>query len=210
MTRRRPKRRPAQVDSFRWASLSSSTPPAPTESHWYNEVMTRGLLVSLITDAIGHEEGFYVTLEQARSRGIAFPTLAQRNCNPGNIIQWKNKGAPYPKADGKVDFRAWAKGNVGAGLVEGWRVLAVLVGKYIDGHYHQSRSPNLAEMFERYAPAADANDPRRYAINVAGRTGIPLDTPLRDLIARSSVWQSATKPKQNFSVCDDNTGWRVK
>lgn len=117
------------------------------------------------------------------------PTLAQHNSNPGNIRTWRDAKGPYPTYNGYVDFIAWAsdrfpgiqRDEIGAkGLAEGWRVLKVLIGQYVDGKY--GKDPTLYSMFAVYAPVADANHPRRYAEFVAGRLGIAPDAKLSDVI----------------------------
>lgn len=140
--------------------------------------MNREQLISAIAEAIADEEGFFVAEAEARRRGIKFPTLPQRLCNPGDVRRWKLNGKAYPDAAGYVDFLAWAKGDPNQALLEGWRVLYVIVGQYIDGAHHNGRSPSLLEMFAVYAPAEDKNDPGRYALAVAERAGIPADAPL--------------------------------
>lgn len=133
--------------------------------------MSRSELIDKIARAIAEMEGFYV-----RER----ITLAQRNANPGNIRQWRDaQGRPYPTHRGYVDFVQWAADQMPGStmeqiseraLAEGWRILRVLVGQYIDGRYH-GKPPTFLEMFSRYAPAADGNDPDHYARYVAEKLG---------------------------------------
>jgi len=146
--------------------------------------MTRAELIDRIARAIAEMEGFYVD--------AAKPTLAQRNANPGNIRQWRDaRGRPYATHRGYVDFVAWASERYpGASheeisrraLDEGWRVLRALVGQYIDGRYTDGKPPTIAEMFRRYAPAHDSNDPQSYAAFVARRLGVPPTMRLIDLV----------------------------
>ncbi|GIU74777.1 MAG: hypothetical protein KatS3mg004_1864 [Bryobacteraceae bacterium] len=146
--------------------------------------MTRAELIERIAQAIAEMEGFYATGTN--------PTLAQRNANPGNIRTWRDaNGKPYPTYRGYVDFVQWsADRNPGASmdeisrkaLEEGWRVLRVLVGQYLDGRYTQGKPPTLEEMFRVYAPAADGNHPANYARFVAGRINARPDQPLQELI----------------------------
>ena len=152
--------------------------------------MTRDQLVDRLAEAIAKHEGFFVTAQQARARGIKYPTMAQRNANPGNIRQWKDGcGRPYPKAGGYVDFVSWAMEPVhGVGseqimeraLAEGWRVLKRLVLFYVNGRYTKGASPSLRLMFAVYAPASDGNDPESYARFVAECAGLPIDSPLKN------------------------------
>lgn len=154
--------------------------------------MKREELIDRIARAIAHMEGFYVTADEAERRGIRWPTVAQRLCNPGNIRRWANRaGIEYPRSNGYVDFLAWARLRHPSmqpdklrevALAEGWRVLRTLVDQYVQGRYHGGSSPSLLQMFERYAPASDKNKPREYAEFVARRLGIPPDVPLAEVI----------------------------
>jgi hypothetical protein len=146
--------------------------------------MTRQQLIEKIAGAIAEMEGFYAT--------AAKPPLAQRNANPGNIRQWRGaRGRPYPTHRGYVDFVAWASERFpGASrdemsrraLEEGWRILRVLVGQYLDGKYTLGKQPSAEEMFRVYAPAADGNDPAGYARFVAAKLGVQPDQRLLDLV----------------------------
>lgn len=146
--------------------------------------MTRQELVEKIARAIAEMEGFY--------RTSPHPTLAQRNANPGNIRQWRDgRGRAYPTSRGYVDFVAWASARFpGASreemsqraIDEGWRILRVLVGQYVDGRYTQGKPPTTEEMFRVYAPSADGNHPVNYARFVAGKIGARPDQRLLDLV----------------------------
>jgi hypothetical protein len=154
--------------------------------------MTKLELVDRLARAIAEKEGFYVTEAQARARQIPYPTLAQRNANPGNIRRWTDaRGKPYPTARGYVDFVAWASERFpGASceelsrraLEEGWRVLRALIGQYLDGRYTNGQPPTFDEMFRVYAPSADNNDPAGYARFVASKLGARPDQRITDLI----------------------------
>lgn len=146
--------------------------------------ISRSELIESMAQAIAIKEGFRVTAEQARANKMRFPTRAQRNANPGNIRRWRDKqNQPYPTADGYVDFVTWAGGNYDRGIAEGWRVLGVLLGQYIDGRYTPGiPRPSLRQIFAVYAPAEDSNDPEGYAQFVARRLGIDPDTPVLDVI----------------------------
>ncbi len=146
--------------------------------------MTRAELIEKIARAIAEMEGFYAT--------AAKPTLAQRNANPGNIRQWRDaRGRPYPTHRGYVDFVAWALERFPGlsreemsrrAIEEGWRVLHVLVGQYLDGRYTQGKPPTIEEMFRVYAPSADGNHPANYARFVASKIGVRPDQRLLDLV----------------------------
>ena len=146
--------------------------------------MTRNELIEKIAQAIAEMEGFY--------RSATQPTLAQRNANPGNIRQWRDRsGKPYPTSKGYVDFVAWASERFpGASreemsrraLAEGWRILRVLIGQYLDGKYTRGKPPTIEEMFHVYAPATDGNHPANYARFVARKLGARPDQRLLDLV----------------------------
>ena len=146
--------------------------------------MTRDELIGHIARAIAEMEGFYAIATK--------PTLAQRNANPGNIRQWRDaRGRPYPTHRGYVDFVAWASERFAGApredmsrraLAEGWRVLRVLVGQYLEGKYTQGKPPTAEEMFRVYAPSTDGNYPANYARFVAGRIGARPDQQLLDLV----------------------------
>jgi hypothetical protein len=144
--------------------------------------MTRQELLDKLARAIAQMEGFF----------SAHPSLAQRNANPGNLRAWRDaKGRPYPTSGGYVDFVAWASERFpGASreemsrraLEEGWRILHVLVGQYIDGRYTGGKAPTVEEMFRTYAPESDGNDPAGYARFVAAKLGVQPDRRLIDLV----------------------------
>jgi hypothetical protein len=154
--------------------------------------MTRPELIEKTARAIAEMEGFYLTAAQAKARGISHPTLAQRNANPGNIRQWRDgRGHRYPTDSGYVDFVAWASvrfPNASSeemskrAIDEGWRILRVLVGQYLDGCYTQGKPPSAEEMFRVYAPSADRNHPANYARFVADKIGARPDQRLLDLV----------------------------
>ena len=154
--------------------------------------MTKLELVERLARAIAEKEGFHVTAAQAKARGIPWPTRAQRNANPGNIRSWRDsQGRQYPRDGGYVDFVAWASDRYpGASredisrraLEEGWRVLRVLIGQYLDGRYTSGQPPTFEEMFRVYAPSSDNNDPAGYARFVAAKLGARPDQRITDLI----------------------------
>lgn len=154
--------------------------------------MKQSLLINATAVSIAQYEGYFMTPADALRRGIKYPTLAQRNCNPGNIRYWRDSnGKPYPKTLGYVDFLAWAEekfpGTAADELKkraqqEGWRVLEKLVSQYIRGDYTNNQPPTLRQMFKVYAPKLDKNDPDAYATFVARRLDTTPDARLIDLI----------------------------
>jgi hypothetical protein len=143
--------------------------------------MKKQRVIDAIADAIAHMEGFYAERN----------TLAKRNANPGNIRLWREaSGKKYPTYAGYVDFVEWASQRMpgatreeisAAALNEGWRVLRKLVSDYVDGKYTQT-PPTFYEMFARYAPSADGNNPRKYAAFVAQKLGARPEQKIIDLI----------------------------
>lgn len=130
-------------------------------------------LIDIVAKAIADFEGF----TSGKSR------IAVQNANPGNVRIWRYADRrPYPRRNGYVDFVTWAGGDYQKGLEEGWRVLKVLVGKYIDGNYTGSKPPSFYKMFEKYAPYSDQNHPDKYAEFVAARVGVPANTVIKSLI----------------------------
>ena len=146
--------------------------------------MNRQEFIEKIARAIAEMEGFYLTAAQ--------PTLAQRNANPGNIRLWRDgRDRAYPTHLGYVDFVAWASARFPgssreemsrAAIDEGWRILRVLIGQYLDGRYTQGKPPTAEEMFRVYAPSADGNHPANYARFVADRIGTRPNQRLLDLV----------------------------
>lgn len=155
--------------------------------------MKKAELIEKLARAIAEKEGFFVTEAQAKARGMRSPTRAQRNANPGNLRSWRDsKRRAYPTDGGYVDFVAWASERfLGASreelsrraLDEGWRVLRVLIGQYLEGRYTNGRPPTIEEMFRVYAPASDGNDPAGYARFVAAKLGARPDQRLIDLVS---------------------------
>lgn len=136
--------------------------------HW----MTESELIDKIANAIAEMEGY-------GKKG----SLAWRNANPGNIRRWRGlDGEPYPQRRGYVDFVAWARGDREKAEKEGWRVLRRQVFLFVSGVRTNGRVPSLREMFHVYAPRADGNDPDRYAKFVAGKLGIDVDVPLKEVL----------------------------
>lgn len=117
-------------------------------------------LVQTIAEAIARFEGFFQP-----------GSLAQRNNNPGNLRSG-------PRAVGK-DSRGYAVYRTPA---DGWADL------YRQVELNISRGLTLREFFggkpgvyAGYAPAADRNQPDRYAAYVASQAGVPTDVPLISL-----------------------------
>ncbi len=119
--------------------------------------------VALIASAIQRNEGYYPG------------SVAYRNNNPGNLRPLKS--GTWPGQDGVANGYA-----VFATYADGLAALNSQIQTNID------RGLTLTEFFAGkpgvyagYAPAADSNQPRQYAANVASWTGLPLDVPLNQL-----------------------------
>lgn len=112
-------------------------------------------LTQAIAAAIATQEGFYIS-----------GSIAQRNHNPGNLRSWGAR----PIRNGYAYFDTDE---------DGWNALYQQIDKNI------GRGLTLEEFFggkpgvySGYSPAADKNDPVRYAQNVSGWTGVPLGVKL--------------------------------
>ena len=121
--------------------------------------MTRDKLIKNIAWAISLMEGFH---EEG--------SVARKHNNPGNLRTW----GKHPVVGGFVQFPT---------VADGWTALERQVGRNID------RGLNLLEFFggkpgvyAGYAPAADKNNPDKYAKFVAGRVGVEVDKKLLDVI----------------------------
>lgn len=93
------------------------------------------------------------------------PARNVRNNNPGNLVDdgtnWR--GLANPRNDGR--FYRFSTALLGA------RALARSSRNAV-----RKRQPSYVAFFERYAPASDGNDPRRYAALVAGGMSASVDS----------------------------------
>lgn len=99
-------------------------------------------------------------------RGQATQPRGIRNNNPGNIkrgsSQWVGK-VPYSEStDGTFEQFTY--------YVYGVRAMIKLLKTYIEGGTN-----NIAKIINRWAPAADNNNPQAYIGHVVLKTGIPAD-----------------------------------
>lgn len=165
-------------------------------------------IVDAAVEAMAEKEGFYVSEHGARQRGIRWPTLPQRNCNPVNIRHWRDKrNKPYPQTAGYLDLLAWAREKDPLApedvlreraLAEGWRIARRQIRLNIDrgltlfeffaGQRNKDGSVRIGG-YAGFAPAKDGNDPLGYASFVAeaiaAELGEPvdIDTKLKDIVA---------------------------
>jgi hypothetical protein len=93
--------------------------------------------------AIAEREGYFVTEEQAKQRKLRWPTLAQRNNNPGNLRMWKG----FPRNGGYAAFPDAATG---------WAKLSKQISLDID------RGLTFRQFVYKYAPPEDKNETEAY------------------------------------------------
>lgn len=117
--------------------------------------------VQRFAESIANMEGFY-------KKG----SLAQRNNNPGNLRSWGTR--PTLKGFALFDTPE-----------QGWKALRSQIAKNI------ARKLTMHEFFAGkeggyggYAPAADKNNPRKYAVFVARNLGIDPDERLDVVLSK--------------------------
>lgn len=127
-------------------------------------------MIQRIAKAIATMEGYFITPEQAKSRGISYPTISQRNNNPGNLRSWGST----PISGG---FAAFASAE------EGWaalrRQIVLNIGRGLNLYEFFGGKPGV---YAGYAPAADNNKPAQYAQFVARETGLDPTRPLSEQV----------------------------
>ena len=132
--------------------------------------MTKEEFIREFAIAIATQEGYFVKPEDAKKRGIKYPTKSQRQNNPGNLRSW----GYYPIVENTVQFPNAPKG---------WDALYQQIIKNIN------RGLTLEEFFTGkvgvyygFAPSKDSNNPVRYAQFVSKFLGIPAYIPLNKVI----------------------------
>ena len=74
-------------------------------------------------------------------------------------------------------------------LEEGWQGLQDYLQRANAGKHARYRPEmSLEDFFKVYAPKSDNNNPEAYAGIVAERLGVPVSTPIRDLVGRIPEW----------------------
>jgi len=124
-----------------------------------------------LAEAIAHFEGFYLTEEEARRQNRHWPTIPQRLNNPGDLVfrdQPFSTDGPVTGFDGVV--RHYAKFDT---VEHGWEAL------YRQIELDAGRGLTLWQFVNKYAPAADANNPNEYFAFVAHK----LDAKPTDLLS---------------------------
>jgi hypothetical protein len=120
--------------------------------------MTKESLINAISEAIARMEGFHKP-----------NSIAERNHNPGNLRSWGTR----PIVAGYAQFETDE---------DGWRALRRQVQKNIErGLTLYEFFAGKHQVYAGYAPAADKNNPKRYAEFVAGQVGIAADVPLDEV-----------------------------
>lgn len=136
----------------------------------------RSSFINAMAEAGATEEGFYITEDQAKQRKIKWPTVAQLNNNPGNLVMWGS----HPIRYGFVHFLPDV-GRPGDPLPKdhtGWKALRRQYERMIfERHltfytmYAGQRDADgnvIKGGYSGYAPkqAHSSNDPWRYACDV--------------------------------------------
>ena len=132
--------------------------------------MTKEEFIKEFAIAIATQEGYFIRPEDAKKRGIKYPTKSQRQNNPGNLRSW----GYYPIVENTVSFPNPQKG---------WDALYQQIVKNIN------RGLTLGEFFTGkegvyygFAPSKDSNSPVRYAQMVGKLLGISCAIPLNKVI----------------------------
>lgn len=127
---------------------------------------------------IQNKEGFYAPgVNKSYPRG----TRSWRNNNPGNIryVGMFKKMAVGEDTGGQtgVGFCIFATYEIG------FEALKILLKNAATGKSSSYRSSmSLLQFFETYAPKTDGNDPGAYARMVANGLGVPVETPISELV----------------------------
>jgi len=128
-------------------------------------------VIALFRQAIATYEGFYLNAKQAALQKVKLPTLAQKNCNPGNLRSWGTR----PVVNGYAQF---------PNNEEGFKALDTQIRKVIaKGLTFKEFFSGKVNVYPGYAPAADKNDPDKYATFVVKAfPGATIDTIIESLI----------------------------
>jgi hypothetical protein len=117
--------------------------------------------IEKFAEAIKQHEGYYIG------------SRSYRNNNPGNL-----------KFVGQANAIKEANGSfcVFDTYEHGWQALINMITNAVNGK-SQIYSPTMTvlQFFEKYAPSADSNDPKRYAEAVATYVGFSVNSELEEL-----------------------------
>jgi len=116
--------------------------------------------VDKFAEAIAEMEGFNVTQAGAVRTNTPWPTVAQKNNNPGNLRQWERRV-------NKTGYAYFASRKEGFMALYAQILLNVLRGLNTYEFFAGKRG-----VYSGYAPANDGNKPKLYAEFVASRLGI--------------------------------------
>lgn len=135
------------------------------------------ILRDLIVEAISVQEDFHLTEDEARRRGVRYPSKAQKNNNPGNLQTWGS----YPIQNGTVRFPSVADGEralnrlIERNIARGLTFLELFAGKQ--------------DVYDGFCKVASIEEATTYAVTVADyvssklqrKASIPVDTVIQDL-----------------------------
>ena len=97
-----------------------------------------------------------------------------RNKNCGNLRYIGQKLAIGKDKDGFAIFKTYQ---------DGYNTLKMMVYNACAGKSKiYSPTMTIAQFFALFAPASDKNDPNHYAITVANACGLPVTTPIKNLL----------------------------
>lgn len=145
--------------------LGNATLPRRTKKH-----MQMFEFIEKFAEAIAEVEGFNLTQAQAVRIGTKWPTLAQRNHNPGNLRKWERRL-------NKEGFALFGSAKEGFLALYAQIILNVLRG--LTTYEFFKGKPGV---YSGYAPANDGNKPKAYAETVAERLKIDPNVELLKLI----------------------------
>ena len=140
-------------------------------------------LVKRIAEECARVEGFFLTPEEAHTRRIRYPSAAQRNHNPGNIMDFAHWKATYNSETGRGEFRLqhYETDAIGWAAEYAWWLRRV------------SEGYTLRSAIHRKAPKGHGdNDPEKYTRIVAERANIDPDKKLSELVYAKPAKQSTS------------------
>ena len=116
--------------------------------------------IHLGAEAIKEFEGWFPP-----SIKVPLGSVSYRNKNPGNLKNLSGKFIVYPTYEA------------------GWNALIDYLTRACTGR-HMAYKPEMSirQFFSVYAPANDNNYPEKYAQFFASKIGVPVDTPIRELV----------------------------
>jgi len=125
--------------------------------------------IDIWCQAIKSREGYFAPGENSLYK---HGTPAWHNNNPGNL-KWANQKKAY-KDGAFAHFETYQDGY------DALRTL--LIKACTDQISFYDSNGSLLKFYQTYAPSSDNNDPSSYAKEVAGKLGVPVETPIKNLI----------------------------